>query len=335
MTRLSVLLAAALALAACDAAGPADPGNQVVVSAFLEAGGTLPPVRLTRTVPLGEVYDPATAAISDASVRVELLGAGGAVEQAFPYVYAGPDGAGTYVPRPEPGALPTALPGRTYRLTAEALGQTVTAETTVPETFEVLVPPPDSVVYQYNVTGPPLRITTSSTAGRQSVYVATTAALQPDEFEEILVDGETRYRSRNLPGKYRPVPFVRLQIGADCREVGAFLECERDPNDLFTSGSSPIINESSYILPGDGTAIVNVPWLAFGFYGPATIALVALDDALKDFVETQTLQQNPTTISPGEIPNVTTNVAGGLGVFGSFARVEAQTTLVEAPRPGA
>ncbi len=328
MARL-LLLVAALAFAACDTSGPSDPGNQVVVSAFLEAGQRLGDVRLTRTVPLGEVYDPSTAAITDASVEVQLLRPDGSVEASYAYVYDVDRTA--YSLR---GAGPVgATPGRTYRLVAVALGQTVTAETTVPATFEVLIPPPDSLVYQADPLGPQLRISIAPTAGRQSVYVATTAALAPDEFEEILVDGETRYRSLNVPGRFRPVPFVALF--ANCDEAGAFLVCEDDPNDLYTSGTSPIINEASYILPGDGTAIVNVPWLAFGFYGPATIALVALDAALQDFVETQTLQQNPTTISPGEIPNVTTNVVGGLGVFGSFARVEARTTLVEAPRPGA
>ncbi|HEX9950398.1 MAG TPA: DUF4249 family protein [Rubricoccaceae bacterium] len=321
MPRFLALAALALAVSACDTAAPESTGPQVVVAGFLEASERLADVRITRTVPLGSVYD-STAVLRDARVEVQLLSAsGGVVEEAVPYALDAETGA--YVPT----LTRAALAGRTYRLVAVALGDTVTAETTVPAEITLVAPPPDEVFYQADPRGPQLRITTSSVAGRQSVYIASTAAQAPDEFEPVVVDGEERFRSRNVPGRFRPVPFVALF--ADCDEVGDRLVCDEDPNDLYTSGSSPIINESSYVLPGDGTAIVNVPWLAFGFYGPSTISLVALDDAFQDFVETQTLQQNPTTISPGEVPNVTTNVRGGLGVFGSFARITTQTTIRE------
>ena len=321
-----VALAALLVLPACDSTGSTDVETQVVVSGFLQAGAPLAPVRLTRTVPLGDLYDPATAGIRDADVRIELLGAGGAVEEAFAYVSDDTGGAGTYVT--VPGAFAPTLPGRTYRLVATALGTTVTAETTVPATFRATVPPPREIVYQSNANGPTVTITTSSVAGRQAVYIATTEALAADRFDPFERDGKTFYRSRNEAGRFRPVPIV-ADLVADCEDVAGRLECEEDPYTDFRSGTSPIINESNYRLLGDGTAVVDIPWLAFGFYGPNDVSLVALDDAFQDFVETQTLQQNPTTISPGEIPNVTTNVRGGLGVFGSFARVTARTTILE------
>ena len=326
MTRfLPFALAALFVLPACDSAGSTDVETQVVVSGFLGAGEPLANVTLTRTVPLGDLYDPTTAGIRDAAVRVELLGAGGAVEQTFAYVSSG-DGTGTYTP--VPGTSDTAVPGRTYRLVAGALGTTVTAETTVPAAFRATVPLTREIVYQSNATGPTVTITTSSVAGRQSVYIATTEALAADRFDPFERDGKTFYRSRNEAGRFRPVPIV-AELAADCEEVAGRLECEEDPFADFRSGSSPIINEANYRLLGDGTAAVDVPWLAFGFYGPNAVSLVALDDAYQDFIETQTLQQNPTTISPGEIPNVTTNVRGGLGVFGSFARVTARTTILE------
>ena len=40
-------------------------------------------------------------------------------------------------------------------------------------------------------------------------------------------------------------------------------------------------------------------------------------------------ERGGSTLSPGEIPNVTTNVVGGLGLFGSYARVSNQTEIVE------
>lgn len=323
-------LVAVLGLSACDATGTDDAATQTVVAAFLEAGELLPTVRLSRTVPLGEVYDDATAAINDATVAVELVGPGGGVEARFAYTLDPDTLLGRYVAVDEAAEV---LPGRTYRLAVQARGRAVTAETIVPPVFDVVADPPAEVVYQADPRGPQLRITTSSTAGRQAVYIATTVALRTDDFTPFDAGGETRYRSQNLPGRFRPVPLIARLAG--CEEEGAFLVCEGDPNDIYTSGTSPVINESSYVLPGDGTAVVNVPWIAFGFFGPSEIALIALDDAFQDFVETQTLQSAPTTISPGEIPNVTTNVTGGIGVFGSFARVTVQTTLLERAGRGA
>ena len=321
--RLSFVLLAVLAVSACDSADPAPFVAQPVVSAFLEADGGFPEVRVTRTVALGDVYDPAAAAVSDATVRIERLATGTdtTVDVTVPYVYDAEVRA--YVPD---GPLPTVEPGRTYRLVVTALGRAMTAVTTVPQAITVVEGPPAEIVYQSNAGGPSLRIATSSVAGRQSVYIASTLALAADEFTPVVVDGATRFRSQNLPGRFRPVPIV-LQF-LDCEPDGSALVCDEDPRDA-AAGTSPVINESSYTLLPDGTALVNAPWLAFGFYGPTAVSLVALDDALLDFVETQTLQQNPTTISPGEIPNVTTNVRGGLGVFGSFSRVTAQTTVLE------
>ncbi len=219
-------------------------------------------------------------------------------------------------------------PGATYRLDVRADGRDLTAETTVPRQFDIVETLPDSAVYQVPQTGPQLRITTSSVAGRQSVYVARAQALFPDEFTEVQEDGETRYRSRNLPGRFGLVPTYRdVFFGCDANPGGG-VTCDRDPSTIV-SGSSGIINESSYILLGDGTARVNVPWLAFGFYGPTEVALIALDDAFKAFVEGTANQTGGGTLSPGEIPNVTTNVQGGIGVFGSFARVTARINVLE------
>ncbi len=318
MRSLSIALAAAFLFSACDSASP-DADQRIVVSALLEAGGSLPDVSVSRTVPLGELYDPATAAIRDAEVRiVRLTTTPDTTRFAFD-----PETS-----RYEPvGGSGPAVPGATYRLEVRADGLDLTAETTVPRQFDVVEALPDSAVYQVPQTGPQLRITTSSVAGRQSVYVASTQALLADEFVEVEEDGETRYRSRNLPGRFLPVPFVRLFLNCDDAPGGG-LVCDEDPAGA-DSGTSPIINEASYRLLGDGTARVDLPWLAFGFYGPTEVSLVALDDAYQAFVEGTANQTGGGTLSPGEIPNVTSNVQGGIGVFGSFARITARINVLE------
>jgi hypothetical protein len=321
MLRLSrfsgLALGLALLLGGCDAAGSDDYIDQVVVSAFLETDVALPPITLVRTGPLNAPYDPAERAVTNAQVTVERLSAAGAVEQTVAYTH---DAAGRYLPS---DSQPVAVGGARYRLTVLAPGfDVITAETTAPVMNELLQGPPEQIGYLTG-QGPEVRITTTSAGGRQAAYIANINALAPFVFEEVTVDGETRYRSVPDPNRYGPVPLIVRFSDCEVEAAGTLL-CEDDPSDGAT-GTSPIINEQSYDILPDGSALVRVPWIGFGFYGPSRIELISLDPAMQEFVETQTVQGGGSTLSPGEIPNVTTNVQGGLGVFGSFARVSVQT----------
>ena len=321
--RFRSLALAALALTAgCDGTVDDDFSEELVVSAFLGTGEPLPPVALTRTLPLLAVYSPEAAAVDGADVRVTLLAADGSDEAVYAYA---PSGApGQYVAE-DPAA--TVLAQRSYRLDVAAEGRTLTATTLVPPDFEVLDGPPEVTVYG-DGNGPEITITRSSTPERRAAFVASTRALAPVDFEEVAVDGETRYRSVEEEGRFRPVPIVQRFL--DCVEEGPVLVCEGDPRiEEALAGVSPVINEASYIDLGDGRLLVQVPFLAFGYYGPQSLSLVSLDAAMQDFVQTQAVQGGGSTLSPGEIPNITTNVEGGLGVFGSYSRELAETLLVE------
>lgn len=326
--RLALALAAILGtLPACDSTADAFVPLPVV-SATLEAGQPLGPVNLTRLVPLGATFDPDAAAITGATVEVALLATDGSVEQTVPYEAA--DEPGVYIPT---DLTIGTLPGRTYRLrilapAASGVGaDTLTAETTVPVLIDIVEGPPAEIVYGDGF-GPPVRISTSSTASRRAVYLLGSEALAADRFEEVEVEGETRYRQLGLPDRYGLVPFLVTILGCDVEDSGLLL-CDEDPADA-TSGRSPLLNEDSYTLLGDGTAQVPIPFIAFGYYGPARVTFFSLDDAFIDYVETQAIQFAPTTISPGEIPNATTNVRNGLGVFGSFARASVELVVRQA-----
>lgn len=324
--RLTVLLVAALAAVAsgCDGTTDDDFSPQIVVSAFLGAGEPLPAIRLSQTLPLLDVYTPEAAAVGGAQITLTLLAPDGSDERAYPYV-PGRD-PGVYVVQAGDVGV---VAGRTYRLDVVGPdGERLSATTTVPPDFDLLAGPEDEVVYGVG-QGPEVQITRSSTPERQAAFVASTRALAPDEFEAVVVDGETRYRRQNLPGRYGPVPVYQRFF--DCAEADGTLVCEDDPTDGAVVGTSPVINEASYIDLGDGTLLVQVPFLAFGFYGPQEITLLSLDAAFQDFLQTQAIQGGGSTLSPGEIPNVTTNVEGGLGVFGSYSRETVTTTIV----PGA
>ena len=324
VVRLAVACLALVLVAGCDST--ADEFVALpVVSATLVAGEPLPPVRLTRAAPLTSVYNPALAAIRDGQVAVTLVGADGRDERTLAYVH---DADGRYVALDD---TVRARPGRTYRLRAvvpspNGVGRdTLRATTVVPPSITIVEAPPDEVTYGVG-TGPPVRITTSSSATRRAVYVISARATQRDEFQEVILDGERRFRALGLPGTYGPVPLVRTFADCDPDDLGR-LVCSEDPGQ---GGRSPLLNEDNYEILGDGTARVSVPFIAFTFYGPQEVVFYSLDDALVDFVATQAIQFAPTTISPGEVPNVTTNVENGLGVFGSLARA-AVTTFVREP----
>jgi hypothetical protein len=316
-----LVLVLALALSGCDSAGTADYVEQVVVSAFLETDAALPSVFLSRTGPINEPFDAAERAVTNAVVTVERLSVSGTVEATVAYTHTA---LGQYVP---PDTAPVATGGTRYRLTVRAPGfETITAETTVPVANTLIQGPVASIRYLTG-QGPEVTISTTSVGGRQAAYIASIQALAPFEFQRVTVDGETRYRSVPNPERFAPVPLV--QRFADCEvEAAGTLLCNEDPSDGAT-GTSPIINEQSYEILPDGSALVRIPWIGFGFYGPARIELISLDAAMQDFVETQATQGGGTTLSPGEIPNVTTNIQGGLGVFGAFARVVVQTTVTQ------
>lgn len=329
MLRSAFLLALLVAVAGCDATEDEFVALPVV-SSVLIVGEELPEVRLRRLAPLNSTYDPAAQAINGAEVTVTLVGIDGTDEQTIPYVS---QRDGRYVPHRANTYF--VQPGRTYRLVAvvpsvNGVGMdTLRAETLVPPAITIVEPPPAEITYGEGL-GPAVRLTTSSTAERRAVYLFTARATARDEFDEVTVDGETRWRQRGLPGRFGPIPASAFFTFADC-EIGAdgLATCESDPAE-FDNGASPLLNEDNYEILPDGTARVTIPFIGVGFYGPQAITFHSLDDALVRFVQTQSLQANPTTISPGEVPNVTTNVENGLGVFGSLARATV-TTFVREP----
>lgn len=324
---LAAWIAVGSLLSGCDV-GPGEFDEQMVVLGSLEEGLPPGPVTLSRTVPIDQAYDPVQAAVREADVWLEMLDDAGDVEETFPYA-EDPDIPGLYRFDSDIETNPSFQPvvgGRTYRLVVRAEGEPqVTAQTTVPTGFEVLETPEDTVQYQYNQQGPPVRLSLSESPGRQSVYTVQVRAVSPRVFEEERVEGENRYVEIVEPETFRPTTVVRDIL--DCNEQESVLVCDSDPG-AAEIGRSPLINEAFYTILGDGTARLSIPWLAVGFFGPQDVSFYALDDAMVDFVQTQSVQMTPTTLSPGEIPNVTTNVQGALGVFGSYARASFDLFIV-------
>ena len=290
MTRWATygVLLSSLVLASCDSTSFGDVEAEVVVEAYLVAAEPLGQVRVSQTISIDEVYDPETAALNDAEVRVSLLTESGDVEETYPFRLSG--NPGVYVPLEQTVVEPL----RRYRLEVRAGDATepVVSETTVPGLFEILEKSADSLVYQGEEQFE-VRLTRSNYPGRQSIFVFSTESLDP------IADNLT--------------PLYREIIGED-EPI--------DPDDLadYVVNESPPFNEGNYIPNDDGTLTIQYPWIALAFYGPNRIIANALDDNLFDYLRSQSIQQEPSTLSPGTIPNIIDRVEGGTGVFGSVAR---------------
>ncbi|MEM9996596.1 MAG: DUF4249 family protein [Bacteroidota bacterium] len=296
------LLAVALgSLASCDTYENDPYRDLVVVDAIMEALAPVPSVFLSTTVPLEATSDPRENGLDGATVTLERLSPDGTVADTIQYFSA--FSSGQYVPNPFELPIPTVRPATRYRLRIDAPGfDPIWAETVVPDTFSTVVPPNSPLVYQ-GPEQPTVVVTPSAFPGRQTVYIFSVLA---------------QSQSANNPNPDDLVPLFR--------SIYDTIEGESDRLEFLKEAlfsSSPLLNEEGYSVNSDGTLTVPVPWAAFGYYGFNKLSASAVDDALLLFLSTQAAQFTPTTLSPGEIPNITTNVQGGLGVFGAYARSEA------------
>lgn len=306
--RVLALLLVLVALAGCDLAED-DFQPEVVVESILISGELMTTVRLSRTAPIEETYDFDRYALSGATVRVMLLTDDGEVEETFSFYenvgQPGTDGdfPGAYVPVSRP--KPTVLPNRRYRLEVEVPeaenlvppGTLVRAETVTPDTFRIVVQPQSPIPYNIAAPSPGIDVTPSENTDRQAIFIFNIKALEPENY-----------------------PLTPL--------AASFVENgDLDPDELV-SGSSPLLNEANYERNADGTLRLRVPWFAISYYGPNVFTANALDDAFYDFLRSRDAQFNPTTLSPGEIQRVFSNVENGVGVFGSISRATANPVFI-------
>ena len=294
---IPVLAAAVFAavLPGCDAVAPPTFEEEIVVEGYLEAGRSIGYITVSRTLPVDGTYDPATQAVAGAAVRIELLENDSDGVEASWELFAPDAASGRYRTR----ELVDVLPLRRYRLVVDVPGAgTVTSETTVPGLFRFVGAHDETFVYDAG-EAPTFEITAPVYPGRQSIFLFTTIALEPD--------------STNL------TPFADA-LGED----------------LFTlrESVSPPLNEENFDRTPNGGLRVRYPWLGVNFYGLNEVRIQAIDDNVFDFVRSNAVQQGEnggSTLPPGELPNVIDHVEGGRGLFGSFASTSVRFRVLPNP----
>ncbi|MBN8589284.1 MAG: DUF4249 family protein [Rhodothermia bacterium] len=291
---LFVLLVAFLVLVlnGCDAYEQDKYQKQYVVQGYLVALEPLTPISLSTTVPLNERYGLTDTAVKNAQVEVQLLNDKGQPEKTFLY-QADPDSASLYKPI---DIVTPVLPSRTYalRVTFPDKPDVITAKTQVPDTMKVMRTNGSTFKYQQQPQFEQL-ISQSKNPNRQAYFIFSVESLTPSP--------------ENL------VPFWDPDNG-----FGG----DRKPPKIY---ASPILNEANYRTP-EGNLLVQLPWLTVVYFGRNKVTTTVLDDATYEFFRTQSVQLGGSTLSPGEIPNAVSNIQGGTGVFGSFARASSFMTVI-------
>lgn len=291
---LSVLLLLGVGLLGCDTTTP-QPESQIAVESYLQAGATLPSIRLTRTGDVATAYDPAENAVRGATVVVDSLADENPQTETIPYAESD-SVPGLYTP----AASEVVRAQSTYRLrVTTADGAELTATTTVPGPVDLLETKNDTTVYQ-SPRQPALTVRAAREgglqgAGEQNVFTLTTTSLL--DFENTPADSLEAALT----------PFYR--DGFDAAE------------DSITSlrvNSSGLLNEANFNRNADNTITIDVPWLAIAFFGPNEIGVSVVDENYFDLLRSQNVQQGG--FAPGEIPNVIEHVEGGTGIFGSYAQ---------------
>ncbi len=277
------------AITACDPYQQDDYVEQVVVQSWLIADEPLPVLKLSKTIPINETYTFEKAALSNAMVDVRLVDASGQVERTFAYYNSEP---GIFLP--VDGSV-LVEPLRRYELLVRINGKPdVTAQTLVPGRFVTVSQNNSRIKYQ-STEQLEIEVTRSEYPGRQNYYVFTIETLDPDNAELT--------------------PFYADVLG------------DEDRADVFLNQSGILFEANTELNPVTNTLKFKLPWIGVAFYGPTRITTNAIDDAMYNFIRTKDVQLGGSTLSPGEINNVATNVTNGIGVFGSYARSSVEVII--------
>ncbi len=287
--RISFLpVLAVLLLAGCNITGSEEFIPEYIVESYLFSGEPFQPIRLSRTVPVGAAYIFEEQAVAGATVTVFLLSPNGSVQDSLSFRER-LRSPGVYYPLDTTRIV---QPLTAYALEAripddDAL---LSARTVTPDSFSIRSISADTVVFQ---ASPRLEVivTRSNYPGRQNIFVLSAEALDP-RMEQL-------------------TPFIAAIFDEDTDEL-----------EDYRINESPPFNEENYIFNPDGTITIDIPWIAFNFFGPNRVFLYVIDDNIFDLMRSQMLQTHPSSLSPGEIPAIIEHIDGGTGIFGSYARVE-------------
>jgi hypothetical protein len=264
---LSLFVFSGVAFSACEQTVDATFSPQLVIEGYLYANEPLDSIVVRRTIEITQgdsiaYVEGAIVTLTSPEKEYRLI------EQR--------NAPGRYHPQ-EPVMI---LPGVTYKLRVEGMGQVATSETTVPEAIHL-----DSA----KIDQRPLSITGLDTVD----YPATR--------DELVKPGVRLWWSKSATASGYGMEAVTFDSTAEIIDF--------DPNDLNVPDSTSMGRYRFFIL----SQSEQIVWRQFRRYGENTVRALALDRNLQDFAL-------GLFISQSQFDNNTLHIDGGLGVFGSAAR---------------
>lgn len=276
----------------CDITEQDNYQELVVVEAYMTANRPLPEIKVSLTSPVDQTYQQDELLLTGAVVQIVQLDSSGDDLEVLTYSL---DSDSNYY---MPDAFHLVQPQQRYRLDIQFNNreEVIRAYTTVPNQFEIVSEIPQSVVYQSDDQFE-LSISAPGQLGNQNVFVFSNKALEPTE--------------GNL------TPFYRASFENENIEL----------SDIMIN-SSGLINEGNFEIHSDGTITLQYPWIGVAFYGENEIIITSVDRNLDELIRSQQVQLGGSTLSPGEIPNLTYNIEGGIGIFGSISSDTTRTNFL-------
>jgi len=305
-TTAAGLLLCTFALLSCSEQ-PIEPpfSEKLVVNGYLRLGSGVDSIVVSKTIAIEQKFDAASSRVSGAIVRLRRAGDHWFTLAEYPPAIIG--AGGVYFLPAESLRVES---GQTYELQVTALGQTVTASTTVPPQISLL------------------EVNRGLRYGDRPLFAS------GDTIE--YVSGKSFADAPFFSLFWSPLPGVKLYrviADADNHDFSNIIRDTTTAANIFKGDlkkrEEPFGFNIAY-TPDFNPQRARISWLYFSYYGWHTLRLLAMDEAYTRYMQGQ-LDDN----SQKEMPK--SNILGGYGIFASYSEVNLRVYVKKGPRsePGA
>lgn len=283
--------------------------EKLVVNGFLKAGSGVDSIVVSKTIPIEEKFDASISRVRGAVVRVRHAGDRWFTLAEYPPAIVR-DGRGNVIDEiggiyflPAESLLVES--GQTYELGVTALGQNVSAQTTIPPQISIV------------------EMNRGERFGDRPLFAS------GDTVE--YVSGKSFADAPLFSVFWPPLPGVAIyRIIADA-DNGDFSNIIRDTTtaaNIFKGDldkrEEPFGFNIAY-TPDYNPMRGQISWLYFYFYGWHTMRLLAMDEAYAIYMQGQ-FDDNPIRETPKS------NIAGGFGIFASYSEVTLRVYVAKGPK---
>lgn len=298
-TNLALPIALAFVLfTACEDVPPTDYEARPFVQGYLLVGEPFQDIVVALSQPIDRVYDYPGSLVRDAEVSIEFDG------RTIPLRFReGPGGGGGY--HSADSSL-RVLPGTTYRLFVRMPGGgIVRAETKTPRSIEWILEPPARLQYPKDTT---------RLAATDSLRMRWTPGGTTEYLVRVMILDTMDY------GRYLEPPTAEANARSGGSGSGG------GPGSGGHGGKESVnysVTRWSFVAQDR----FQIPWTSFSWFGRHEIAVFAADRWFLEWFKSVQFSRLSPEYDPQE-----SNIAGGLGVFGSASVVRRELFLLKNER---